>query len=506
MQSRHAIIIFFSVCLGILSVACGETFFCVRLPLWCAGIPFGLSIFAFLFLRRAFAPLLYFALAFFSATLLLPPRQVAVEGYGELRGVVLTSVAQNSGDRHIVRISSIVISADNDSSLAQTNVSAVSPAATRQFSDDVRAMVYVNARYPLQPGDVVVVKGKMQPMVAHTQSIIPFEPIQCPVRMKAYGRPEIIGESTTLAISAMRVRQYLVSRIDDTHLSEFSKVLCKTVLLGESSVMSRDSRRLFADAGVSHILAVSGMHVGIIAALMLWLLKPIVLLKGGWRSRFVICAVCVWLYVVLTGMSYSAVRAAVMLTLTAAGYVSGRDRDGFSSLCMATAFILIFSPLSLWNCGLQMSFACVAGLCLLAGRLNFIDRQNHPHTYNLVAILLASLVSTLFTWPLTSYYFGLMPVHFLIANLLLLPLLPVFVVAAAIYFLISAIGHEPQFLTTAIDLFPQWTQTLLAYLYGDAVILEVPAWAVWVWFALMAVTVILMRRRQTHRSFSSLPF
>lgn len=505
MQSRHAIVILSSVCLGILSVACGETFWGVRLSLWLALIPFGLSVFAFIFLRRAFAALLYFALAFFSATLLLPPRLVVMEGYGEIRGIVMTSVAQNSGDRHIVRISSIVMSADSDSSSAQMKRQSGFPTVARHFSDDVRAMVYVNARYPLQPGDIVAVKGRIKPMASHTASIMPSEPLLCPVRMTAYGQPEISGESSTLAIRAMRVRQYLVMQIDDTHLSDFSKELCKTVLLGESSAMSRDSRRLFADAGVSHILAVSGMHVGIIAALMLWLLRPIVLFKGGWRCRFILCAVCVWLYVVLTGMSYSAVRAAVMLTLTAAGYISGRDRDGFSSLCMATAFILLFSPLSLWNCGLQLSFACVAGLCLLAGRLNFIDRQNHPHTYNLVAILLASLVSTFFTWPLTSYYFGVMPVHFLIANLLLLPLLPIFVVVAAIYFLIVAIGHEPPFFTAVIDLFPQWTQSLLEYLYGDAIIMEVPAWAVWAWFALIAVTVILTRPRP-RRLFSTLPF
>lgn len=238
--------------------------------------------------------------------------------------------------------------------------------------------------------------------------------------------------------------------IENTHLSKPVQNFLITLLLGDKSYLSEDTRRSFADAGVSHMLALSGMHVSLIVGILMIILFPLNIM-GAYRWRYILVIPLIWGYTILTGLSPSTVRAAVMTTCIMLCILLERPNSGWNSLLIATFVILIFSPMSLFDIGLQLSFVCVAVLVIFAEYFNPVEQRIHPHTHTATATIIATLTATAASWVLTAYYFGTFPLLFLPANIIALPLLPLYVSLALIYFLFYAIGLNLPVLTWILD-------------------------------------------------------
>ena len=261
----------------------------------------------------------------------------------------------------------------------------------------------------------------------------------------AYGAPV-----EDLKSKSLKVREKIEIFIEKTSLNGDTKNFLISLLLGDRQAMSRESRESFSEAGISHILAVSGMHIGIISSIILMLLYPLSLFINH-KWRFIIAIPLIWLYVWLTGLAPSTVRAAIMISLYFIAIVIERKHNSIEALGWAPIFILIFNPYSLFDIGFQLSFTCVFFLLLMVDELNFVDRQTHPRLYNLTSIFLITIVATLATWSLISLYFQQIVTLFLPANIVIVPFLPIFVALSLIYLVLSAFGVELEFLHRLID-------------------------------------------------------
>ncbi len=275
-----------------------------------------------------------------------------------------------------------------------------------------------------------------------------------------------VGRSATLMTFAGDVRDRLESLIIHTGLSRETKDFLITLMLGDKQFLDRDLRQTFSDVGLSHVLAVSGLHTGIIASIFLAFLFPFDMI-GRRKWKFVLSIILLWVFVFVTGFAASTVRAAIMMTALFVGFLIERRIKAGTALCWAGIFILLLMPSALFDPGFQLSFLCVASLTIFCERLNPFDLFTHRRLYLATSTLLATLVSTACTWIVVAYYFGSVPTLFLPANLLILPFVPFYIGGSLLYFLLYAFGIEAVWIGRGLDYALSMTDRLCRWLSAD---------------------------------------
>ncbi|QQS50244.1 MAG: ComEC/Rec2 family competence protein [Bacteroidota bacterium] len=192
--------------------------------------------------------------------------------------------------------------------------------------------------------------------------------------------------------------------------------------LGNRDLLSDEIEKSYANTGVIHVLAVSGLHVGILYLFLNFLLA--ILDKNPWTRQIktVVIVLIIWFYALITGLSPSVIRAAIMFTVFALGRSIKREINMFNLLALAALIMLLINPLILFHVGFQLSFLAVGGIVFF-----------QPHFYKLFEfksyladyvfkLLTVTFAAQLITAPVTLYYFNQFPVYFWLANLVLIPL------------------------------------------------------------------------------------
>ncbi len=230
------------------------------------------------------------------------------------------------------------------------------------------------------------------------------------------------GEVGGLAESAVRLRSSMAGNIESV-LPSPSAELLTAILFGQRHRLPEEVEESFRRAGVGHVMAVSGLHVGLVAGLILGLWSRFNL-RG--RLPLVLAIVLVFAYAYLTGMRPSALRAAIMVSMALGALLLDRDHDLSTAVAFAALITLFINPLLLFTIGFQLSYAATLFLIYtyrpLAGLLTAIRCPLPLRTP--LAVTIAAQAGVL---PLCVYYFQSLPTAVLLFNLLLLPLL-VFVV------------------------------------------------------------------------------
>ena len=216
-------------------------------------------------------------------------------------------------------------------------------------------------------------------------------------------------------------------------LPEPQAAVAQTLLLGQRDNLSADLRESFRSTGTSHLLAISGLHVGVVLVLTM---AGSAYLLGRKRPYYLLLPLfALWAYALLSGLSPSVVRAAIMgsLYLTAIGV--GRPRNVFPALALAAGVMAGLDPAILQHLSFQLSFAAVAGIALLAPPLTSWLQEKLGLTHERLGFarsiargaLLSAVVSvaaTLTTLPLVAFHFHQLPTLGIPATVLALPALP----------------------------------------------------------------------------------
>lgn len=310
---------------------------------------------------------------------------------------------------------------------------------------------------------------------------------------------QVTGHRMTPHGAALRMRGNIEAFIEKTSLQKPTQNFLITILLGDRAYLDSATRDLFSGVGISHILALSGMHVAIIAGILMWLLFPINFL-GLYRYRLLISTLLLLGYAFLTGWAPSTVRATLMAMTIMTCLFLERKSQAWNALLLATAIILIFSPSALFDVGLQLSFLCVASLIFFVDPLNPITGQGHRGLYNVCRAILATLTATLGTWCVVAWYFGMVPVMFLPANIITLPLLPAYIVAAIVYLVANLCGINLTWLASILDIGPDCLKTMLTWLGGEngaALSFSPSPTTVWLWLVFAASLAVLLNSKKT---------
>jgi len=213
----------------------------------------------------------------------------------------------------------------------------------------------------------------------------------------------------------IKCKQRFQSIIERT-LPENQAFLLEGILFGTDERIDSETLENFAQTGLSHLLSVSGYHVGLVAALCLFCSKTVGL---GRKAETVLLIVSTLFYAVLTGANPPVLRSVIMIWIFILSRFFNRVYDWQSSISLAAFVILFFDPYALFEPGFQLSFAATWGILYLMPVIYKLMSGKIPWAH-LVALTVAAQVST---FPLTTYYFNFFPVLFLPANLIIAPLI-----------------------------------------------------------------------------------
>ena len=231
----------------------------------------------------------------------------------------------------------------------------------------------------------------------------------------------------------LQLRSRLLKRIFGTAAANYSlftlhsslydaSAVVAAMTLGDKSALTKDLKETYAITGASHILALSGLHLGIIYSLLM-------LLFGGRKLFTINCSLFtilgVWAFVFLVGMPVSVVRAAVMLTVYALLSLGHREKMSVNTLAFTAIVLLMLHPLSLFDVGFQMSFMAVFSILVWMPLLMSVFPPVYLQTHRVVrwfwAMVTVSVAAQIGVAPLIAYYFGRFSTYFLLTNFIVVP-------------------------------------------------------------------------------------
>ena len=232
-------------------------------------------------------------------------------------------------------------------------------------------------------------------------------------------------------------------------LPEPQASLAQGIILGKRGTIPTSIKADFAHTGTAHLLAISGLHLSIIAGI---LLSIGIWLFGKRRYTYIWLALgIIWLYALITGMHTPVVRGAIMASLFLSAELLGRQRTAITSLAFAAAIMVGINPQILWDASFQLSFLAMSGLIFLAPPLMALGRRavNTAIGEQGIGVSLANIITDSFgvtlgaviaVWPVIAHYFGIVSFVAPLATLLALPALPGIIVAGALAGLIGLVA------------------------------------------------------------------
>lgn len=228
------------------------------------------------------------------------------------------------------------------------------------------------------------------------------------------------GKPRSLSVSQLAkvCQQQVVDVYRSWGLDQDVQAVVSALTIGEKTDLTPELKAMYSAAGVSHVLALSGLHVGILSCILLWLFYPLTYLKHG-RKILPFLVVCLlWFFAFISGLSSSVVRAVVMYSLyTFASFCSEERFSGMHSLVLAAFLMLIYNPFFLFDISFQLSFTAVFSILAfypLFSRWLCIKNCVLRYVWNTLSLSVSAQLGTL---PFILYYFGSFPTYFLLANL-----------------------------------------------------------------------------------------
>lgn len=243
--------------------------------------------------------------------------------------------------------------------------------------------------------------------------------------------------------------------------------LAEALLIGYQEDVDRTLMQSYSNTGVIHVIAISGLHLGLIYWVLDLLLKPLTLSKKFRYANPVLIIVCLWIFSILAGAQPAILRASVMFTFLVIGKTVSRNMSILNSLAASAFLLLCVNPFWLWNVGFQLSYAALLSLVIFNRpiyNLVYVKNKSLDQLWQLTAV---SIAAQLLTTPFSVYYFHQFPVYFLITNIVAVPLSSLVllgeILLCAVYFVPAVaafVGKVVCFLIWAMNSFVEYLEAL----------------------------------------------
>ncbi len=224
-----------------------------------------------------------------------------------------------------------------------------------------------------------------------------------------------------LRVLAEKLRHRLLDRYRENHISDERFAILAALTLGYKDALDPETKKVFSSAGAMHVLAVSGLHVGILFVVIHFLTGFLRRSPNG-RVVFIFLSISLlWIYALITGLSPSVLRATVMFGFLIIGQNLRRPVNSYNTLALSAFLLLFLDPNLIFEAGFQLSYAAVIGIVFFLPRLNSLVPVKNGifrWAWELVAV---SVAAQLATFPLVIYYFHQFPTFFWISGFVVIP-------------------------------------------------------------------------------------
>ena len=249
----------------------------------------------------------------------------------------------------------------------------------------------------------------------------------------------------------LRQRAKLLERLKEDGMEGDAYAVVAAMALGDKSALTKELKNVYSVTGASHVLALSGLHLGIIYTLISFLI-----VGRRWQTvSQLFCILSIWAFVFLVGMSVSVVRSAIMLTVYALLSLGHRDKMSVNTLAFAALVMLLVSPRSLFDIGFQMSFVAVLSILLWLPVFMgvFSERLLMEHRWvkwcwGMVAVSVAAQTGVA---PLIAYYFGRFSSYFFLTNFIVIPAATLILYLSLVVLLIPRLAYLLIYIVTKLN-------------------------------------------------------
>nr|WP_308992921.1 ComEC/Rec2 family competence protein [Mariniflexile sp. KMM 9835]MDQ8212483.1 ComEC/Rec2 family competence protein [Mariniflexile sp. KMM 9835] len=285
---------------------------------------------------------------------------------------------------------------------------------------------------------------------------------------------KVKSEKTTLFGVANNIRNYINKKLKNYRFKPDELAIINALLLGQRQDISEEVYTSYTNAGAIHILAISGLHIGIILLLLQFIFKPIERLKHGKLIKTLLLVTVLWSFALIAGLSASVTRAVTMFSIIAFAMNLKRPTNIFNTLALSMFVILLFKPLLLFDVGFQLSYLAVCAIVCLDPLLYKLWKTKYWLSDKLWHTLTVTISAQFGVIPLSLYYFHQFPSLFFLSNLVIIPLLGI-ILSYGIFLMILAITNIlPQlvasiygYIISLMNSFVGWISKQEPFLFKD---------------------------------------
>jgi len=258
---------------------------------------------------------------------------------------------------------------------------------------------------------------------------------------------KILNEKEESAVSyASKLRETIIQELSKTKIEKNELAIIQALLLGQRQDISKEIYEEYAAAGAIHILAVSGLHVGIILFILNWLFKPFNYFKNGLIFKTILLIILMWGFTILAGLSPSVVRAVTMFSFIAIGMQMRRKTSVLNSLFISLFILLLVNPYFIFQVGFQLSYLAVFAIVTIQPKLFKLWQPKFKITKYFWGLLSVSIAAQIGVLPLSLFYFHQFPGLFFLSNLVVLPVLGIILGLGILVIILSLLNLLPNFI------------------------------------------------------------
>jgi len=270
--------------------------------------------------------------------------------------------------------------------------------------------------------------------------------------------------AATIFGRASKARSHIISQLSRANFGKDELSIIQALLLGQRNDISEETYTDYKNAGAVHILAVSGLHIGILLLLLQFLLTPVERLPRGKTLKLILIVILLWGFALLSGLSASVVRAVTMFSFVAYSMYLNRPKNTFNILALSMFFILlVINPKLIFQVGFQMSYAAVLAIVWLYPLLQKLWFPKNKIIRKIWQLLSVSIAAQLGVLPISLFYFHQFPGLFFISNLLIVPALGVILGMGILVILLALIDALPNFLVVIYDTLIGWMNWTISW-------------------------------------------
>ncbi len=284
----------------------------------------------------------------------------------------------------------------------------------------------------------------------------------------------LYNSKRTLYGYADALRVHINSKLVTAGFKDDVLSIMNALLLGQRQNIDKTLYNSYVNSGTIHILAVSGLHIGILLYLLNFLFSPLLFLKYGHFIRPFLLILILWSFAIIAGLSPSVTRAVTMFSVISIAMHLKRRTNIYNTLVTSAFFILLFQPNFLFAVGFQMSYLAVLGIVTLQPKLYALWIPKFYIPRKLWEIITVTIAAQLGVLPISLFYFHQFPGLFFISNLVVIPFLGlilglgIFIIALAlINLLIEEIVITYSFVIDSLNSFIAWVAQFESFLLKD---------------------------------------